>query len=82
MDFIQWCKHDGVEVVTVYAFSTENWRRDPMEVQTLMAIFAQYAQTFRVEALTHNVRVNVLSTDRDKLPTNVKTAIDELQGMV
>ena len=62
MDFVQWCKGDGVEFVTVYAFSTENWHRDPLEVQTLMTIFAKYAERFKTEALANNVKVNVLST--------------------
>jgi hypothetical protein len=64
VDFIQWCKEDGVQVLTAYAFSTENWSRDPVEVQTLMAIFAQYAERLRTEALTHNVKVNILSTGK------------------
>eukprot|EP00601_Ochromonadales_sp_CCMP2298_P000064 CAMPEP_0173182272 /NCGR_PEP_ID=MMETSP1141-20130122/7741_1 /TAXON_ID=483371 /ORGANISM="non described non described, Strain CCMP2298" /LENGTH=350 /DNA_ID=CAMNT_0014105339 /DNA_START=187 /DNA_END=1239 /DNA_ORIENTATION=+ len=79
VDFVQWCKEDGVKIVTVYAFSTENWSRDPLEVQTLMAIFAKYAHTFKAEALSHDVRVNVLSTERDRLPTDVLQAVDELQ---
>lgn len=71
---------EGVKVLTVYAFSTENWSRDPVEVTTLMTIFAKYAETFRTEALAKNVRVNVLSTDYDKLPNKVKASIDTLQN--
>lgn len=67
-------------VLTVYAFSTENWSRDPLEVQTLMAIFAKYAESFRTEALGHNVKVNVLTTDPSKLPANVQSAVGELQS--
>lgn len=70
----------GVEIVTVYAFSTENWSRDPLEVTTLMTIFAKYAETFRVEALSRNVRVNILSTDREKLPPKVQKSILELEN--
>ncbi len=62
VDFCQWCMADGVEVATVYAFSTENWNREASEVTTLMTIFAKYAETFKVEALAKNVKVNVLST--------------------
>ncbi len=51
-----------METATVYAFSTENWNREPVEVTTLMTIFAKYAETFKTEALSRNVRVNVLST--------------------
>ena len=79
MDFIQWCKEDGVQVITAYAFSTENWSRDPLEVQTLMAIFAKYAESFRAEALTHNIKVNVLSTGERVLVRGVVTVILCLQ---
>lgn len=53
---------DGVRVLTVYAFSTENWQREANEVGTLMNIFAKYADSFRKEALAKNVKVNVLVT--------------------
>lgn len=64
MDFIQWCMLDGIEIATVYAFSTENWNRDPSEVNTLMSIFAKYAESLTVEASTRNVRVRIFSTGR------------------
>mmetsp|Transcript_32467 Transcript_32467/g.54742 ORF Transcript_32467/g.54742 Transcript_32467/m.54742 type:complete len:365 (+) Transcript_32467:76-1170(+) len=79
VDFVQWCKEDGVSILTVYAFSTENWRRDPLEVKTLMTIFAKYAERFRSEALTHNVKVNILSTERERLPQDVQQSIETLQ---
>jgi undecaprenyl diphosphate synthase len=51
-----------VEILTVYAFSTENWRRDPKEVSVLMNLFATYAGRFQQEALSRNIRVKVLAT--------------------
>ncbi|MBX9694419.1 MAG: undecaprenyl diphosphate synthase family protein, partial [Cyanobacteria bacterium] len=62
VDFVQWCIQDGISMATVYAFSTENWNRDPIEVTTLMTIFAKYAETFVTEALNNDVCVNVFST--------------------
>lgn len=62
IDFVEWCMKDGVEIVTVYAFSTENWEREAKEVDTLMTIFAKYAETFKVEAVNKNVKVKVLAT--------------------
>jgi len=62
VDFVQWCISDGVKILTIYAFSTENWTRDPCEVSTLMSIFAKYAESLKNEALAKNVRVCVLST--------------------
>lgn len=53
---------DGIEIATVYAFSTENWNRDPSEVNTLMSIFAKYAESLTSEASSRNVKVRILST--------------------
>jgi hypothetical protein len=63
VDFAKWCIAEGVEVLTVYAFSTENWNRDPSEVASLMKIFVQYCNELRVEAIERNIRIHVLSTD-------------------
>jgi len=63
VDFAKWCLAEHVQVLTVYAFSTENWNRDPSEVRSLMSIFAKYCDELRVEALKRNIRVYVLSTD-------------------
>jgi undecaprenyl diphosphate synthase len=79
VDFVQWCIDDGVSMITVYAFSTENWNRDPIEVTTLMSIFSKYAETFNHEALARNVKVNVIVTDREKLSTDVRQSIAELE---
>ena len=62
VDFVQWCMEDGVEILTVYAFSTENWNREQHEVTTLMLIISKYADSFKHEAKTRNVRVKVLAT--------------------
>ena len=37
-----YCKNLGVEYLTVYAFSTENWKRSQDEVQAIMALFEKY----------------------------------------
>ena len=66
VDFINWCMQDGLEIATVYAFSTENWNRDPGEVSTLMSIFAKYAESLTTEASTRNVRVRILATGSGK----------------
>jgi undecaprenyl diphosphate synthase len=79
VDFVQWCIEDGVAILTVYAFSTENWSRDAAEVKVLMTIFAKYAETFKHEALARNVKVNILSTDHEHLPLKVQKSVKELQ---
>jgi hypothetical protein len=67
VDFAKWCIAEGVEVLSVYAFSTENWNRDPSEVASLMKIFVQYCDELRVEAIERNIRIHVLSTDTERV---------------
>ena len=62
VDFVQWCMEDGVEILTVYAFSSENWNRDATEIDTLMSIFSKYSETLLKEATEKNVKVKILST--------------------
>ena len=49
LDFVQWCQEDGIHIVTVYAFSTENWSRDAVEIDLLMTMFGKYATTMAEE---------------------------------
>ncbi len=62
VDFVQWCMEDKIKILTVYAFSTENWNRDEHEITTLMMIISKYAESFKQEAMTRNVKVNILAT--------------------
>lgn len=80
IDFVEWCVTDGVEILTVYAFSTENWSRDDLEVNTLMVIISKYAKSFQKEALSKNIKVNVLCTDHTQLPAHVKESIEDLES--
>jgi undecaprenyl diphosphate synthase len=38
-DFLTWCQEKGVKIVTVFGFSTENWKRSKKEVNYLMSLF-------------------------------------------
>lgn len=67
VDFAKWCLAEGIEIVTVYAFSTENWNRSAKEVNSLMNIFCKYCEELGVEALEKGIRLKVLSTEMDKV---------------
>ena len=69
---------EGVQVLTVYAFSTENFHRDPAEVAALMNLFCQYCDELRVEAVQHGIRVYVLETDSERIPSDVREGIDRM----
>ncbi|MDO5784230.1 MAG: isoprenyl transferase [Eubacteriales bacterium] len=55
-----YCKDIGVKYFTVYAFSTENWKRPAEEVQTLMDLFRRYLKEAIETMAEKNVAVQVL----------------------
>ena len=79
LELTKWCQAEGIRVVTVYAFSTENWHRDAAEVAALMSIFLRYAQELRVVALEQSIRVRVLSTATAPIPAAVRQGLERLQ---
>lgn len=64
----------GVKYLTVYAFSTENWKRPPDEVSGIFKILILYIEKELKELHNNNVKVNIIG-DFNKLP---KEAVDKL----
>lgn len=67
MDTVRWCMEAGVKILTVYAFSTENWKREEKEIDVLMTIFCKYAERCEQEALEKNIRIRIFCTDKDRV---------------
>ena len=55
-----YCKDIGVDYLTVYAFSTENWKRPPAEVRTIMALLNRYLQEAVDTMERDHIRIKVL----------------------
>jgi len=75
---VKGCVALGVEVLTLYTFSTENWKRPPGEVKALMAILRQTLRSERRELRENNVRLRIIGRPSD-LPPVVVAAIEETQ---
>ncbi|KAG2921800.1 hypothetical protein PC129_g13435 [Phytophthora cactorum] len=56
MNFTDWCIDAGVEALTVFAFSTENWKREKAEIEALMKLVDGFIHDILGEALTRNIR--------------------------
>lgn len=54
------CRNIGVKYLTAYAFSAENWRRAPAEVNLLMQLFEYYAKAERQEMCDTGIRLRVI----------------------
>lgn len=66
----------GLDALTLYSFSIENWSRPLNEVQALMHLYADYLVSERSTVMEHNIRLRHMGR-RDGLPQEVLTELDE-----
>ncbi|HWK23721.1 MAG TPA: isoprenyl transferase [Ureibacillus sp.] len=66
----------GIKVLTLYAFSTENWKRPKTEVDYLMSLPQMFLNSFMPELMERNIRVEMIG-DKESLPSNTKVALNE-----
>jgi undecaprenyl diphosphate synthase len=69
----------GIEIVTVYGFSTENWRRDAAEIDFLFDLCVYFAKSELAELQRKNVRVRIIG-DWQALPERSRDALDSLRA--
>ncbi len=68
----------GVGVLTVYAFSSDNWKRPRTEVSALMGLLENYLHRERERCIRQGVRVSVIGR-RDRLPAILLPGIDAIE---
>ena len=68
----------GVKYFTVYAFSTENWKRSQGEVSTLMTILRSYLKGCVKKSMDNNVRCRVIGR-REELSDDIIASIENLE---
>ena len=71
------CGKLGVKALTVYAFSTENWKRPEEEVKFLMKLPLKFFDEFAPELIENDIRLKVIGNTED-LPTELQEKIREL----
>jgi undecaprenyl diphosphate synthase len=64
----------GIDTLSLFAFSSDNWARPAEEVQVLMGLFEQFLREEAGPLRTHDVRLSVIGR-RDRLPAPVVSAI-------
>ena len=74
-DLVRCCKDWGIPMLTVYAFSTENWQRPLAEVQFLMRLFERLLRKELTELHEEGVRLQFLG-DRTELPDTLQAEIE------
>lgn len=74
-NMVRYCNKIGIKYLTVYAFSTENWKRSKEEVGTLMLLLQSYLDSFANMAYKDNIKVNMLGS-RENLSAGLLKKID------
>jgi len=69
----------GVEALTLYAFSSQNWSRPMEEVAGLMDLLREYLEKERKEILDNAIRLNAVG-ELDRLPRMVRTPLERLRA--
>ncbi len=68
----------GVRFLTLYAFSTENWKRPKYEVEALMSLLVKVVKSETEELNRNNVKLIVIG-DKDSLPKRVREETNEIE---
>lgn len=76
-EIVRACRKRGVEALTLYSFSTENWRRPADEVGALMGLLKSYLLTERAEIMDNGIRLQAIG-QVDRLPQFVQLPLRAL----
>ena len=69
----------GIEYITVYAFSTENWKRSEQEVSDLMSLLMQYLKNAEKELAGDEVRIRVIG-DKSRFSLELQKEMDRVEN--
>ena len=79
-EIVEACPDLGVEYCTIFAFSTENWKRTQSEVSGLMSLFRRYIQTEADTLLQQGTRVRFIG-DRLRLDSKLRGLMDMIEAL-
>jgi len=69
------CNQLGIKCLTVYAFSTENWKRSSEEVNYIMSLPKVFFESYLKELMENNVKVMMIG-EKDRLPSETRQIMD------
>jgi undecaprenyl diphosphate synthase len=77
---IEYCAERGIEVLTLFAFSSENWRRPPEEVAVLLRLFQRTLERETVKLHENGIRLRIIG-DRSPFPPELQRKIAEAEQL-
>jgi len=79
-EIVEECRRLGVEALTLYAFSEENWRRPKREIELLMRLLRRFLVEQRPELIDNDIRL-VHAGRIERLPSKVRATLEESMAM-
>lgn len=79
-DVMSACQELNIQVLTVFAFSSENWRRPPIEVEALMSLFLLYLKNEAKALKKKNVALRVIG-NRERFSPAIQKAIADAEKL-
>eukprot|EP00758_Cryptobia_borreli_P007737 Tbor_TRINITY_DN5326_c0_g1::TRINITY_DN5326_c0_g1_i1::g.3829::m.3829/K00806/uppS; undecaprenyl diphosphate synthase len=79
LQFIQYCIRWNIPLLSVYAFSSENWSRSAQEIDMLMSLFIIYFEKMRIEAHKTGIFIRFVATDFTRIPHPVRELMREIE---
>ena len=79
-DVLSACRDEGVNTLTLFAFSSENWRRPPKEVEALMGLFYSYLKKEAKKLASEGVSLRVIG-NRSRFSPKLLGAIEEAENI-
>ena len=77
---VRTCREIGVSVLTLYAFSTENWQRSKTEIAALMTLLKQFLRSEQDEMLENNIRLNAIG-QIERLPKDLRQLLGQVMDL-
>src|SRR4051812_31680171 len=77
-DITRCARRVGLQALTLYAFSSQNWARPPFEVTALMDLLREYLIKEREELMDNDIRLNAIG-ELSKLPGHVREPLEALR---
>ena len=75
----KYCNKIGLEALTVYAFSTENWKRTKEEVGAILLLLQMYLDKFLKTADLENIKLRVIGDREHNMPEEIKTKMIKME---
>src|SRR5438105_11277900 len=70
----------GIQVLTIFSFSSENWLRPPAEVRELMGLLRRFIRNDLAELHKNDVRVRIIG-ERDSLDPEIRHLLEEAEAL-